>query len=107
MEQSLIQWYCDFCEDAYLNKKHDPWVKRREYGLFYADVMITNEGYKFSGGGYCWWRDYVGLTFFAQIRFRVCKYTGKHILEDAYAVRLTNTKMNHGRSVSPDSYLIL
>ena len=83
--------YNEFAAAAGLDKKHDPWLKRRKPGQQYAWVTIIDCPYDL-----WWFKPYVGLSFFfALLRFEY----GTHNLREAAAVYLTNTTVCEGRDV--------
>lgn len=97
--------YNKFFEAAYLDRKHDPWLKRRENGIIYADVLIAD---KCMIGQYnAWWNDFIGVSCLAELRIQKNKWTGKEEITEAYFVRLLNTKVHHGRSIASQYFIIL
>lgn len=96
-----------FCKIAMLDQKYDPWVRRRKPGLTYGNILITSPGFDWGERGHCWWRDYVGLEVFCQLKFETCRWTGKTILKEAHPVRLTNTRMNHGRGIPATAFALI
>lgn len=83
----------EFCEAAMLNKKHDPWMKRRKPGE-YVNVEITNCQHKD-----WWYKGFIGIQFLGIIKRT---YAGIEVSP----VRLTNTTMVIGRDI-PMSDLIM
>ena len=92
-----LQQFNEFAEAAYLNKQHDPWVRRREPGKIYANVLIASCQHKD-----WWYRDFVGVECFVELRF----FQWGQIRE-ATAVRLTNTKVIHGRDIDVKDFIII
>lgn len=83
-----IEQYNLFCEAAMLNKKHDPWVKRRKPGEEYANFMIVK----------CrhpdwWYSGFIGIEFLGQIR------RSQYGEAEVTVTRLTNTKIHTGRDI--------
>lgn len=96
-----IEHYNAFCSAACLNHQSGFRVKRRETGLVYATILIT------SGNLNVWWAPYVGLECLALLQFKVNTYTKKEYLEQAFPVRLLNTKFIQGRGIDPNSFSII
>jgi hypothetical protein len=111
MYNTSIQVINDFCEAAMLNKKHEPWVKRRTYGKEYAWCIISDKGYVFGDGTGTWFAPYVGIEFFGRLIFYPANWFygqgEKKVLKEIRVVRLTNTKINDGRSIPADCVTIL
>lgn len=97
--------YNKFFEEAYLDRQHDPWLKKRQPGLVYADILIADK--RMIGQYNAWWNNFIGVSCLAELRIRKNKWTGKDEIIEAYFVKLLNTKVHHGRSISADSFLIL
>jgi hypothetical protein len=95
---SEIQWYNDFCEAAYLNKKHSPWLRRREPNQQYANCIII--GCQHSDW---WYKDFIGIEFLGKLYF---DYHYKY-LKEVTAVRLTNTTIVSGLTFSPLDIIIV
>lgn len=91
----IIEQYNQFCEEAFLNKKHSPYMKRRapgEYGYFLI-VKCRSDWW--------WYKNFVGLEFFGRIE----KETYRE--HEVFAVRLTQTKMIVGRSIPINDLILL
>jgi hypothetical protein len=102
---TTTELYNQFCEAAYLDRQHDPWLKRREKDKVYADILIAETC--MIGVYNAWWNDFIGLACLAELRIDKCKWTGKTIIKEAVFVRLMNTKVHHGRSISANHFIIL
>ena len=90
-----IELYNAFCEAAMLNKRHDPWVKRREPGKQYANFMIVKCRHE------SWWyRDFVGVEFLGEIR----KTAGE---AEVICIRLTNTTIHTGRDIPINDLMMI
>lgn len=93
-----IELYNRFCEAAMLNKQHDPWVKKRkpgkEYGWFLI-IKCRHEGW--------WYRDFIGVEFMGEIEKNYTTYQETQVR----VVRLTNTKIHHGRQIHINDLILL
>ena len=82
-----------------LDKKHDPWVRRRESGEY---AMVTIVSCKYADW---WYADFIGLTFFAELvsedRFQKKKPEVRR-LKEVIAVRLLGVVKHSGRDDAED-----
>lgn len=68
-----------------------------EPGKVYADVLIASCRHKD-----WWYNDFIGIRCFVELRFH---RWGD--LAEAVCVRLTNTKVHHGRGLDPKDFIII
>jgi len=95
--QTTFELTNEFCEAAMLNKEHDPWLRRRENGKHYAMVIIASCEHE-----NWWYKDFIGVECMVELRF----YRWGTLAE-GIVVRLTNTKVHHGRSLSAKDFIII
>lgn len=93
-----IELYNRFCDAAMLNKQHHPWVMRREPGKEYGWFLIIKCRYE----GW-WYQDFVGIEFFGEIEKNYTTYRETEVR----VVRLTNTKVHHGRQIPINDLILL
>lgn len=96
IESKDIELYEAFAEAACLNKKHDPWVKRREPAE-YANILIASSEYD-----NWWYAAFIGVECLGLLRFEY----GTKKLKDIIVCRLVGTKIHTGRSISPNDAII-
>ncbi len=94
----------EFSGAAYLDAKYAPWVKSRTPGLIIARILIVSEG---DSSLNFWWAPFVGIETIAVLKFKTNPFTNIEYLEDVCPVRLMNTKIIEGRSISVSSISIL
>lgn len=100
-----LELYNKFCKDAMLDSHRSAWKKRRKDSAIYANILITHPGMTFYNGVGTWWRDYVGLTCFCKLQFRIYR-TGEKLIE-AFPVKLTNTLIHEGRGIPSDCFSLV
>ena len=102
MKIDVARWN-DFAEAAYLNKKHDPWVRRKQHGNVYANIMIVS----------CerpdwWYAPFIGIECFAELKYNTYLFNPTvAYLREANVVRLHGVLITSGRSISANDFIIL
>lgn len=91
-----IQLIDSFAEDAYLNKTHDPYFRKRLPGA-YAEVIISD-----CQSSSWWYAKYIGVECLVQLHFLY----KTNFIKDVEVVRLINSKVHHGRSIDPRDIII-
>lgn len=102
MTVDVARWN-EFAEAAYLNKKHHPWVRRKQPGNVYADIIIVS----------CqrpdwWYKDFIGIECFAELRYNIYPFDPTvAYLREAIVVRLHGVLITSGRSIAANDFIIL
>ena len=95
-----IERYNKFAEAAMLDKKHDPYYRRKEKGCIYATCMIIS-----SEQPNWWYSEFIGVEFMGLLQFS--KYAGGEYLRQVIAVHISGVYIHHGRSLSTKDIIIL
>jgi hypothetical protein len=98
--RSDYKLYEQFAQVGMLNEKFDPWVRVRKPAE-YAQCRISDSA---DGEGW-WYSPFVGVEFLAELRFET--WNEKRRLVEVHPVRLTKTKINHGRPISAKHIVLL
>lgn len=103
----------DFYEASGMTRQHWPWKSKKPQNGIYADVQLVSCTFKH---GYpevveefkdAWYYPYVGIQFFARLRFSFCPHR-KHIyLSQVQPARLENSWLYTGRDVGAHDIIIL
>lgn len=98
--QSDYKLYEDFAQKAMLNEKFDPWVRPRKS----AEYVVCRISDTAEGKGW-WYSPFVGVEFLGEIKYE--NYRERREIKEVHPVRLTKTKVNHGRSIKASDIIIL
>jgi hypothetical protein len=91
-----VKLYERFCELAMLDRKHDPWFRKRTPASYAWCAISDAEGE--------WYKDFVGIEFMAELQF---DHFRKHVILDVIPVRILKNAVHHGRSINPKHVSIL
>lgn len=104
--------YNDFAEAAYLNKKHDPWVKRKEPERHYANMIISSCEHKD-----WWYAPFVGIEFFGIISYNThmmklneshkTERSGIPIIKEVHVCQIKGVRIVIGRDISAKDITIV
>lgn len=89
-----------FNEAAMLNQKYDPWVRKRVVAEYAECEIVSCEQDNW------WYKPFIGVKFFGQLVFRDYGGRGRYLFEVA-VVRLVNSKVHHGRTVTAKDIILL
>lgn len=104
--------YNDFSNAAMLDKRHDPWFKRKKPEQHYANMIIhscENIGW--------WYANYVGIEFFGVISYNShamklneqykTKKSGIPIISEVHVCQIIGVNIVVGRSISNKDITII
>lgn len=100
MAAKVAAIYSQFCEEAGLNKKHNPWLRRRvdgeEYGFFRIDMSEATESEQ-----RFWYAKFQGVEFFGIMRYhyRTRHRPYKELKEVIVCRGFKHVRINYGRTV--------
>ncbi len=95
---TLMERWVAFDEAAYLNKKHDPYFRRRTKEGNYANVLIVSCQYPD-----WWYAPFIGLEIFVELVI----FKNSQEVYSARAVRLAGVMVHHGRDFDLKDIMLL